>query len=116
VNILYVILQARGRLTSGEELARADEELGLDTSAAFFVTSCYAISQVHFWMLAGRARMMERWRAKQAYLGCRLELGGLVICKMDNSAIWHNLVDLEIGVSTLELANVCKIVVSYAIE
>lgn len=59
-DILYVMLQARNRLTSREVLATADEELSLDSSAAFLVTSCYDISQIYFCMLSGRAQMAER--------------------------------------------------------
>jgi hypothetical protein len=53
------MLQTRTKLTSREALATADEELSLDSSAAFLVTSYYGISQVHFCMLAGMAQMVE---------------------------------------------------------
>jgi hypothetical protein len=56
-DILHVMLQARIRLTTLREAsASADEELSLDSSAAFLATSCYDISQVHFCMLAGRVQ------------------------------------------------------------
>ena len=60
VDILHVMLQARTRLTSREASATAGEELSLDSSAAFLATSCDDISQVHFFMLAGRVQMVER--------------------------------------------------------